>query len=585
MSILAGVFSRRPEVRPDGSWADEIRRAISRNTTDTVEEFRDCSAILCKIDSGAFGSPAFFKDPSGSVSMLIGEPLLAPVDPRTTSNRARDLETLHKSFVAGNWDILKSSQGSFTGVLYEPSNHVLHFFSDKLGVRQLYYWLDEHWVFYATAMRVLEALSFVPKVMDVRGVTEITGFAFPLGTRTAYVGMKTIRGAEIVSAWPSRLESKQYWHWDAIPVSRRPESELLREVHDRFRIAVQRRLRGDRIPLAFLSGGLDSRCLVATLTEESDLVHTLNFSLPRTEDEVYGAEMAKRLGTIHHHEEMMIANPRFFQRVSEVAQSLAAAKPTGVSRPLLIWSGDGGSVGLGHVYITEETVNMLRRDDLDSCITQFLREERKQVVARLLRPEALRSLAEVFQHGMKEELKEFQCEDPGRAIYCFLLLNDQRRHLARLPEDVDVNRFEFITPFFDGDFLSAVASVPLNLCLKHSFYNKWLSCFRPEVLSVPWQVYPTHEACPVPPLPGLVSQFDRSEYDYLHLQKKQHLLQETRALLASEEFPERLLNRRFLRFAYEACRWGLRDYAYVLDTATVYARYWRTSKGKYVLPA
>src|SRR6266446_3755312 len=154
MSILAGVFSRRPDVRPDASWADAIRRVISRNTTDRVDEFQDSSAILCKTDLGVFGSPAFFQDPLGNLSMLIGEPLLASAEPGAGSSRARDLEILHASFVAGKWDILKSSQGSFTGVLYEPSKHLMHFFADKLGVRQLYYWLDEHWVFYSTAMRI-----------------------------------------------------------------------------------------------------------------------------------------------------------------------------------------------------------------------------------------------------------------------------------------------------------------------------------------------------------------------------------------------------------------------------------------------
>jgi len=583
VSILAGAFSRRLDIRLDTSWAAALRTAISRNPAEKIEEFQDSFAFLLKTDSGAFGSPAYHREPSGSVSMLIGEPLLSSSEPGAGSNRTRDLEILHRAFDARRWEALRSSQGSFAGVYYESSSRALHFFADKLGLRPLYYWMDDSWVFFATALRILEALHFVPKVMDVRAVTEITSFAFPLGERSPYVGMKTIKSAEIVSIEPQRVTSQQYWRWDAIPVSRRSESELLSEVREQFTVAVRRRLRGDGAPLAFLSGGMDSRCLVAALKEQADTVHTLNFSLPGTQDRVYGAEVARRLGTIHHEESMNIANPNFFHRVLEVAQSLAHAEPHPVKRNLLIWSGDGGSVGLGYVYMTEKLVSLLRVQDLEGAITEFLKGERKEVVSRLLQTRTLQAVSETLRIGMREEFLDINCEDLGRRIYFFLLLNDQRRHLALLPEDVDLNRFEFITPFFDGDFLSTVAGIPIDLGLRHRFYAKWLSYFPPAVSSVPWQVYPSHETCPVPPLDGLVSQFDRAEVGKLHAHKRKQLLEGTSALLSSDEFPEPLLNRRYLRFAYLAYKWGLRDYSYVLDSALVYARHWKIAHGRFSL--
>jgi len=583
LSILAGVFSRRLDVRPDPSWAASLRTAISRSPAEKTEEFRDPFAFLFKTDSGAFASPAFHLEPSGSVSMLIGEPLLANSEPGAGSNRSRDLEILHRAFDAGHWEVLRSSQGSFAGVYYQPSLHSLHFFADKLGLRPLYYSIDDNWVFFATALRILETLHFVPKVMDVKAVTEITGFGFPLGPRAPYVGMKTIKDAEIVSINSQRVTSQQYWRWDTIPVSRRPESELLHEVREQFTIAVRRRLREDQTPLAFLSGGMDSRCLVATLKEQVATVHTMNFSLPGTQDRVYGAEMARRLGTIHHEESLMIANPIFFQRVLEVSQSLAHAEPHPVKRNLLIWSGDGGSLGLGHIYMTEQLVSLLRDRNVEGAITEFLHDQRKQIVSRLLQPRAFQLLSETFHVGMREEFLDLHCEDPGRQIYYFLLLNDQRRHLAKLPEDVDLNRFEFVTPFFDGDFLSTVASIPIDFCLRHRFYTKWLSCFPPPVSSVPWQIYRSHEPCPVPPLEGLVSQFDRTEDDFLHAHRRQQLIAGTQALLSTQDFPDTLLNRRYLRFAYLAYKWGLRDYSYVLESALTYGHYWKSSQGKHSL--
>jgi asparagine synthase (glutamine-hydrolysing) len=584
MSVLAGVVSRRRGQEVSLSWKAALTAAISRYPGEKIDSHESEAALLLGTHSGAFAHPAFRRAPSGSVAMLVGEPLLAAEEPGAGTNRERDLEILHAALEAGRWDILKSSAGSFAAVYFQPDSQTLHLIADKIGLRPLYYWVDDQWIVYASAMRILESLAFVPKEMDVRAVTEISAFSFPLGRRAPYAGIKTIKDAEIVSVDPKRIAARQYWRWDSLGVSGRSEPELLAEVYERFNVAVSRRLRGDRNPLAYLSGGLDSRAVVATLAAQSKTVHTLNFSLPRTQDRVYGAEMARRLGTIHHEEPFMVSNPNFLRRTLELAQGFAHGNSNPVERPLLVWSGDGGSVGLGHVYMTPRAVELIRKGDSEGMITQFLREEKKAVVARLLRPRVLKTVSEALREGMREELQDLRCEDPGRVLYLFLLLNDQRRHLVTISEDADLNRLEFVTPFFDAEFLASVMSVPIHLCLLHRFYNKWLSCFPPAVSSVPWQYYPTHEPCPVPALEGLVSQFDRSESEYLHAQKRQQLIQDTKQLLGSREFPDELLNRGFLRAAYLAYRWGVRDYAYVLDAALMYARYWKISQGRYRLP-
>src|SRR5690606_2798376 len=57
---------------------------------------------------------------------------------------------------------------------------------------------------------------------------------------------------------------------------------------------------------------------------------------------------------------------------------------------------------------------------------------------------------------------------------------------------------EFVEPLFDPDVLSIVCTMPMAFCLGHRMYHEWLKRFPPEILSVPWQTYPGHEACPVP---------------------------------------------------------------------------------------
>jgi asparagine synthase (glutamine-hydrolysing) len=584
MSVLAGIVSRRPGVPIPPEWCAALRGAISRRRDVQITGCSDERSFLVKMEFGAFDAPAFRRETSGSVAMLAGEPLLSSNDQGSGASRAKDLECLQGAWDADNWDVLKQVQGIFAGVYYRPKTASLFLIADKLSLRPLYYWMNDSWVVFASALRILEAMPFVPKVMDFRAVTEITCFAFPLGARTPYQNIRTIKAAEVVHIEESKCVSQQYWRWDAIPVSRKPEAELLEEAHERFLVSIRRRLHGNRVTTSFLSGGLDSRCVVAALCGEAEKVHTLNCSFPNTQDRVFGAEFARQMGTLHEEEDMIISHPDFFRHISEVWERDENRKQWPPERSRLIWSGDGGSVGMGHVYMTMRTVELLRRGDVDGAVRQFLLEENKHVVCRLLKPEVLMGVSSALEQGMREELDDLHCEDPGRNLYLFLLLNDQRRHLANQYERIDTSHIDYVEPFYDSDFLTTIMSVPLDLCLLHRFYNKWLKLFPVPVSSLPWQSYPGHERCPLPQPAGLISQWSGKQRLFLEQRLRRGLIQKSGVLLADHNFPKPLLRKNYLRFARLLYGWKLQDYGYVLEAAAVYNRYWEVSGGKFALP-
>ena len=105
--------------------------------------------------------------------------------------------------------------------------------------------------------------------MDVRAVTQMVGLGYPLGERTPYADIHMLRGAEIVTVTETDVSRKKYWHWDEIEPSPDTEDELLSKLYFSFNNAVARRIRTDKITAAYLSGGLDSRCIVAALREKN----------------------------------------------------------------------------------------------------------------------------------------------------------------------------------------------------------------------------------------------------------------------------------------------------------------------------
>lgn len=574
MTILAGIVSRYEGEELTDSVCESIKRCITRYPDDEVIEFRDARAYLAKVDIGAYGHPALKIGKTSSVLLLAGEPLLRNDAVRNSNNRLQEVHRLLVQWDMGNWAIGESTRGVFCAVHYEPAKGRLTLISDKLGVRPLYYWMGEKYIVFSSALRILEDLPEVPKQMDLRGVTEIANFGFPLGCRTPYSNIFTLKAAEVIEFQGKAVVPHQYWRWDRLRPKSVPSAELLAQAYALFTEAVALRLRGDKTTVAFLSGGLDSRCIIGVLDSISVKTHTFNFAPLRWQDQVFGAEFARKVGAIHQEVPMDLGTERHWTKMLANAWGTSKYRTSyRAERPRLAWSGEGGSVGVGTVYLTRQIVDLMRSEKRDEAIAQFLRNQQVHVPHKLFQPAIADAIAEMPRRGIQEELDDIYCEDPGRGFHLFLMLNDQRRHLYKHFEDIDLHRMELQLPFYDGDFLELILSSPIDLFLEHDFYNAWLAHFPTVVTSVPWQTYPGHAKCPLPIPDNLTYQYAPSK-----LPNRTHRHQAI-SLLRSEGFPHHIIRRVWLGLATFLTLLGIRDYGYILKTALHYSNYWKRCEG------
>jgi len=583
VTIFAGIFSRHARAPISDAACDALRRALSRQAHEPAQEFRDERVFLAKVDLHIFDTPAFLVRDGASVALLAGEPLLRPADGATAATRSDDLARLQREWDDGDWSALRRTRGVFCAVHYSREPCLLTLVTDKLGLRPLYYWIDDDRVLFATALRILEQHPDVPKRMDLRAVTEMANLGVPLADRTPYAGIRVLRAAEVLRVSPSLAQGSCYWRWDEIPPSSRPEPELLSLVYERFQAAVACRLRGDTAAVAFLSGGLDSRCIVAALRDQRAAVHSFNFSMPRTQDRALGAAFARAAGAVHHERPTLPEpEPPYHTLLANALRELALEPAP--RHPRRVWSGDGGSVALGHVYLTRTMIDRQRAGDREGAIAAYLEQQRAAVLRRLLQPPIAAALDGILKRGVREELADTHCADPGRALHIFLLLNDQRRHLTRHFEDIDLHQLELQLPFFDSDFLEAVLTVPIDRCLYHAFYAKWLDRFPPVVTAVPWQTYPGHVPCPLPTPERLHYQWTMGRDRALRASFKRAQARRAAEMLRAERFPRDVLNKGVLRLAGWLHRAGIRDYGYVIRQASLYYTYWLRSSGDWVAP-
>ena len=586
MTILAGAFSRRPgDALPD-ALTRAITGAISRHPGDAVQVFRDDRCLLAKVDIGAYGEVAFRTSPLGSVAALAGEALLSRRESAARQSRTDDLETLHRTWDREDWAGLAATRGVFCAAHYAPASERLTLVADKLGLRPIYYWADARSVVFASALRILEAVDEVPKRMNLAAVTEIATLGFPLAERTPYADIRVLNAGERVGFTAQSETHARYWSWDSLAESQLSEPDLLEAAAQTFADAIARRLGDDRATVAFLTGGLDSRSIVGCLRARGATVHTFYFArLQGTQDQRFAALFADRVGT--RHREMPFdpaVEPRYAHLMAQAWNAPASALDRPPERPKLVWSGDGGSVALGHVYMSRTIVDEMRAGHPDRAIAAFLSQHGGRVIRPLLTEPTARALNGFPADAIARELEDLKTRDPARRFHLFLMLNDQRRHLAGHFEDIDLHRLEFHLPFFDGRFLELVLSAPVDACLRHQLYGKWLAHLPSAVASVPWQAYPGHEPCPLPVPADLGYQWGEETQKTLAARRRRLSIGKARELLEATDFPGAILRKDRLRLAYWLLRTRLRDYGYAVNFADVYYRYWRRSRGAVELP-
>lgn len=566
MSLMAGVIRRRPESPSEESIARQLRSALSRLHDSRVEVMRGDRHCFFKCDFGAFGAPGVWRSADGSVSLVCGDPLMTH---NVIGNRLEDLKALHGELDRGNTASLRETRGTFTLAHFDAASTSLTLAVDRIGIRPLYFWISRDHVVFASALRILEAVAEVPRDMDVQGVTEEAAFGFPLGDRTPYSSCKLLRSGEVLIAGPSTVTRSLYARWDEIALSTESEEARAKRVYEAFSLAVRRRLRDDSSAFSFLTGGLDSRCIVSELRRQGASLYSFCFGQDGSQDLIFAAQFAEVIGSVHRRVPVPLPGAAPYPSPDVL--------PLDVQRTRMVWGGDGGSVGLGHVYLTSSMIESTRSGDIPAAIRAFCEHNHVRVPSRIL-ARGMPDPDSLVHSAMEEELMAMHCEDPGRALFLFLLHNDQRRHLSKHFENLDLHQWELHLPFFDSDVLSAIIATPIDFCLGHHLYNRVLRCFPPTTMSVPWQAYPDHEPCPLPIAPHLRYQWRAQDDNPRHQQVRRELLANARRMLRAPRFPAALLDRRSVRAAYWLTRFGIRDYQYVLGVADIFESHWRSAQ-------
>ena len=515
MTGFAGAFALDPDAKHKAALIGErLSRRLSRHPRDKIHRMDSGAATICHFDIEAWRDPlvqtgaSFSRQPGDgaptpTLTKICGDPVL-----ENEPNRGAMLKRLADTPPKQSLRVLARCRGTFSVV--HTTGDALVVATDKFGSRPVYWMNLENCLIFATSYRVLVESFYSSLHIDDIALSQMLCLGQCLGDRTVFEQIRVLKPGTALHVDTTNVGVDAYHDWADHQRTCLNYREALGDMYDTFLEAV-RRADPDERPLAFLSGGLDSRAVVAALLDLGYPVKTFNSSYPHSADHVLGEMAAKHFGTDHVTDlrapaERLRSDLEPFARYAR--RTLLGDDVTATR----MWSGDGGSVGLGFVYITAEATEAVRETPVTLDSVRSLFKRLRGGGFRCIPLSRQQSFREMAAHSLSKEIDTLDTPEDEKRLYLFYLKNDQMRHLHSHYEDIDISRIEFTTPFFDADLISRVLQLPADWLRGHKFYNDWMSMFRTPADAVPWQNYPGHHPSPLPLPEGIQTQWDAGWY-------------------------------------------------------------------------
>lgn len=305
MSGIFGVFdARERSVLPT---ADAMVQQLCQFPTQYTERY--CSSTQCevlgRVGIGIYNvtpQPVWNETQTAAVVLagrLIREPGFsgqASVHP--DPNFILDLYQQHGDAFCAHL------RGSFAVALYDRTRRQVIVASDRMGTYHIYYARRQGRFLFAPNQHLLLHDRTIPADLDFTALAQYMRFQQLLHDTSFFEHVKLLRGGRqlIYDIKHDELTESTYWRFDPdLPVRDDLSFEdAADETTGLIVQAVGRCCEGTDRAGVFLSGGLDSRIIVAALERVGRRPAALTYGSPESRDAYYAKRVAEQAGLSHH---------------------------------------------------------------------------------------------------------------------------------------------------------------------------------------------------------------------------------------------------------------------------------------------
>lgn len=419
--------------------------------------------------------------------------LKAELEDRHRFYTKTDTEVLVHLYEEEGADFLKRLNGDFAIALWDRSKRILILARDRIGIKPLFYYIDQEKIIFASEIKAILENKTVKKELNLSAMNDYFSYLFIPGPKTIFENIKKIPPGHYLKI--NRKPGSQGWHtaihkyWELKPtqikINRSDKKKIILDFRELLEDSIALRLIADVPVGVFLSGGIDSSSLVALISKLGVRPQTFSISCGRGifNELPWARLVAKRYHTQHHE---FTIKPDFVKTWEKLIEYFdepygnSSALPTFLVASLarlrvkVALSGEGGDevlAGYSWHRFFEKCISIpfYRQyksypNSLDQCYQVLITYYSSDLKKRIYSADFRHKVSKLESSKVSDYFDQFKSDDPRqKALFADLktLLPDDL--LMKLDRMGMANSLEGRVPFLDHRLVEFLAGIPYSL--------------------------------------------------------------------------------------------------------------------------
>jgi len=194
--------------------------------------------------------------------------------------------------------------GMFAFAIWDTEKQKLFLARDRIGIKPLYYFLNKKKLVFGSEIKPILEYSSISREIDNTAILDYLTYSFIPAPKTIFKSIKKLLPAHTLSIDVKTASPtiKKYWDISFSEKLESDENTISKKIIENLHSAVSSHLISD-VPLgAFLSGGIDSSAVVASMTKITDKPATtcsIGFKQQNLSELPYAKEVAQLYNSDH----------------------------------------------------------------------------------------------------------------------------------------------------------------------------------------------------------------------------------------------------------------------------------------------
>jgi len=425
---------------------------------------------------------------------------------RVHLNLSRSDQTHEGGASAQSWLHGQEADG-YTRVEYDPAKQTVTIANDRFAMMPLFYWCRGGTLVFATELKAVVAHPSVECRLDDRGLADLLAFGFILGQKTLAHGVECLPGGARLrfSLATGELKVDRVWDFrDQIGRGTAEDVAHLDRVNDCFREAIRRRCEGATSIGVSLSGGYDSRTIMAAIDRRQHNVQTLTLDVRGGADQMIAQQIAAATNGLENHhfvengddffvrwpdyvrEMVWLSDGMFYDEACVMMSTLDLYRDLGVG---VVLRGHGGELARMHEAYELRCNRHIRAcrtqpELIDQLFRQMNFAVREDDLGRLFMPEVAARLRGAARQSLDEA---FIGVDPAWHVADQVSCLYVQQYLPRqcVPSMALLrSRVEVSMPLLDSEYVAAVLQLSPAVRLTTRVHRHLLARNNPVLLRI-----------------------------------------------------------------------------------------------------